>query len=88
MRLEGDKDSLQLQVTVLSEQVEAQAEKIIDLENSLEEKREQLQKAEEQLQKVSLFVCAVMENYVQLVTTSVVNPKLSIPWLTLYLPSP
>ncbi|XP_042206543.1 liprin-beta-2-like isoform X10 [Homarus americanus] len=51
IRLEGDKDSLQLQVTVLSEQVEAQTEKILDLENLLEQKKEQLQKTEEQLQK-------------------------------------
>ncbi|XP_069979237.1 filaggrin isoform X9 [Penaeus vannamei] len=50
-RLEGDKDSLQLQVTVLSEQVEAQTEKIADLENLLEEKKELLRKTEEQLQK-------------------------------------
>ncbi|KAK4300899.1 hypothetical protein Pmani_026926 [Petrolisthes manimaculis] len=51
IRLEGDKDSLQLQVTVLGEQVEAQAEKIADLEVVLQEKREQLNQAEEQLQK-------------------------------------
>ena len=57
MRLEGDKESLQLQVTVLSEQVEAQAEKIIDLENLLEDKKELLQKTEEQLQKVR--ICCV-----------------------------
>ncbi|XP_053651588.1 filaggrin isoform X4 [Cherax quadricarinatus] len=50
-RLEGDKDSLQLQVTVLTQQVEAQTEKIADLENLLEEKKAQLQKTEEQLQK-------------------------------------
>lgn len=52
VRLEGDKDSLQLQVTVLGEQVEAQAEKITDLETVLQEKREQLNNTEEQLQKV------------------------------------
>ena len=55
MRLEGDKESLQLQVTVLTEQVEAQAEKITDLENLLDDKKDQLQKTEEQLQKVVMI---------------------------------
>lgn len=65
MRLEGDKESLQLQVTVLTEQVEAQAEKITDLENLLDDKKEQLQKTEEQLQKVSLFfMCTVISCFV------------------------
>lgn len=50
-RLEGDKDSLQLQVTVLSEQVEAQTEKIQDMESLLDQKKELLRKTEEQLQK-------------------------------------
>ncbi|KAK7084420.1 Ppfibp2p [Halocaridina rubra] len=50
-RLEGDKDSLQLQVSVLSEQVEAQTEKIQDLESLLEEKKGLLRKTEDQLQK-------------------------------------
>ncbi|CAL4066040.1 unnamed protein product, partial [Meganyctiphanes norvegica] len=51
-RLESDKGSLQLQVTVLTEQVEAQTEKIHDLENLLDQKKSLLLKTEEHLQKV------------------------------------
>ena len=54
-RLEGDKDSLQLQVTVLTEQVEAQTDKINDLEMLLEKKKQQLLSTEEQLQKVNIY---------------------------------
>ena len=54
-RLEGDKDSLQLQVTVLTEQVEAQTDKINDLEMLLEQKKQQLLSTEEQLQKVNIY---------------------------------
>ncbi|XP_068082208.1 liprin-beta-1 [Anabrus simplex] len=49
-RLEADKDSLQLQVTVLSEQIEVQTEKIVDLEKMLEEKKRQLSSTESLLQ--------------------------------------
>ncbi|XP_007893595.1 liprin-beta-1b isoform X2 [Callorhinchus milii] len=50
-RLEGDKESLVLQVSVLTDQVEAQGEKIRDLECSLEEHREKLNGTEEMLQQ-------------------------------------
>ncbi|CAG0884666.1 unnamed protein product [Darwinula stevensoni] len=50
-RLEGDKDSLQLQVSVLQEQIEAQQEKIGDLEKLLDHKKTQLIKTEEALKK-------------------------------------
>ncbi|KAG8534568.1 hypothetical protein GDO81_019125, partial [Engystomops pustulosus] len=51
-RLENDKESLVLQVSVLTDQVEAQGEKIRDLEFCLEEHREKLNATEEMLQQV------------------------------------
>ncbi|XP_059362184.1 liprin-beta-2-like isoform X3 [Carassius carassius] len=50
-RLEGDKESLVLQVSVLTDQVEAQGEKIRDLENSLGEYQHKLNSTEEMLQQ-------------------------------------
>ncbi|XP_073669449.1 liprin-beta-2b isoform X9 [Paramisgurnus dabryanus] len=50
-RLEGDKESLVLQVSVLTDQVEAQGEKIRDLESSLEEHHHKLNSTEEMLQQ-------------------------------------
>ncbi|XP_069133209.1 liprin-beta-1-like [Argopecten irradians] len=49
-RLETDKQSLSLQVSVLSEQVEAQSEKIRELELGLDERRDRLMQAEKMLQ--------------------------------------
>ncbi|XP_078530255.1 liprin-beta-1 isoform X3 [Lissotriton helveticus] len=51
LRLENDKESLVLQVSVLTDQVEAQGEKIRDLEFCLEEHREKLNATEEMLQQ-------------------------------------
>ncbi|KAL0968562.1 hypothetical protein UPYG_G00268500 [Umbra pygmaea] len=51
VRLEGDKESLVLQVSVLTDQVEAQGEKIRDLENSLEEHHHKLSSTEGMLQQ-------------------------------------
>ncbi|XP_062317779.1 liprin-beta-2b isoform X11 [Osmerus eperlanus] len=51
VRLEGDKESLVLQVSVLTDQVEAQGEKIRDLETSLEEHHHKLLSTEEMLQQ-------------------------------------
>ncbi|XP_051917995.1 liprin-beta-2b isoform X11 [Hippocampus zosterae] len=51
LRLEGDKESLVLQVSVLTDQVEAQGEKIRELESSLEEHRQKLASTEEMLQQ-------------------------------------
>ncbi|KAI4829968.1 hypothetical protein KUCAC02_001627 [Chaenocephalus aceratus] len=50
-RLEGDKESLILQVSVLTEQVEAQGVKISDLQNSLVEHQHKLNSTEEMLQQ-------------------------------------
>ncbi|KAK1167118.1 liprin-beta-1-like isoform X1 [Acipenser oxyrinchus oxyrinchus] len=49
--LESDKESLVLQVSVLTDQVEAQGEKIRDLDFCLEEHREKLNATEEMLQQ-------------------------------------
>ncbi|XP_077598741.1 liprin-beta-2b isoform X13 [Stigmatopora nigra] len=56
LRLEGDKESLVLQVSVLTDQVEAQGEKIQDLESSLEEHRRKLASTEEMLQQHRLHL--------------------------------
>ncbi|KAL8169819.1 UNVERIFIED_CONTAM: Liprin-beta-2 [Gekko kuhli] len=50
-RLEGDKESLILQVSVLTDQVEAQGEKIRDLEVCLEGHQLKLNATEEMLQQ-------------------------------------
>lgn len=50
-RLETDKESLVLQVSVLTDQVEVQGEKIRDLDLCLEEHREKLNSTEEMLQQ-------------------------------------
>ncbi|XP_062373574.1 liprin-beta-1 isoform X3 [Sardina pilchardus] len=50
-RLESDKECLVLQVSVLTDQVEVQGEKIRDLEMCLEEHREKLNSTEELLQQ-------------------------------------
>ncbi|XP_029985816.1 liprin-beta-2 isoform X2 [Sphaeramia orbicularis] len=50
-RLEGDKESLILQVSVLTDQVEAQGVKINDLESSLVEHQHKLNSTEEMLQQ-------------------------------------
>jgi uncharacterized protein (DUF3084 family) len=55
-RLEGDKDSLQMQVSILMDQIEAQTDKIADLERTLSDRAFQLQKAEDILQKVNTIV--------------------------------
>ncbi|KAK6620463.1 hypothetical protein RUM44_006864 [Polyplax serrata] len=51
IRLENDKESLQLQVSVLTEQVDAQNEKILDLQQSLDDKKQQLTTTEDMLQR-------------------------------------
>uniref|UniRef100_A0A8C2YZL4 PPFIA binding protein 2 n=1 Tax=Cyclopterus lumpus TaxID=8103 RepID=A0A8C2YZL4_CYCLU len=51
LRLEGDKESLVLQVSVLTDQVEAQGEKIRDLESCLEKHRKKLASTEKLLQQ-------------------------------------
>ncbi|CAB3235915.1 unnamed protein product [Arctia plantaginis] len=54
-RLEADKESLQLQVQVLSEQISAQTEKMADLERALQDSRQRLDDADQRLQKEMLL---------------------------------
>ncbi|XP_059622776.1 liprin-beta-1 isoform X2 [Phlebotomus argentipes] len=58
-RLQSDKESLALQVQVLSEQVAAQNEKISDLERMLTEKTQLLSNADDLLHRVSVFATLV-----------------------------
>jgi predicted RNase H-like nuclease (RuvC/YqgF family) len=51
-RLEDEKDSLILQVSVLTDQVEAQGEKIRELEFTLEEQKIKAEDLEQELEKV------------------------------------
>ncbi|CAG9563273.1 unnamed protein product [Danaus chrysippus] len=53
-RLEADKESLHLQVQVLSEQIAAQTEKMSDLERTLTDTRQRLDDTEQRLQKEML----------------------------------
>lgn len=53
-RLEDEKDSLILQVSVLTDQVEAQGEKMRDLEFTLEEQKIKSEELELELTAVSL----------------------------------
>ncbi|KAL3267266.1 hypothetical protein HHI36_011399 [Cryptolaemus montrouzieri] len=53
-KLQFEKDNLQLQVQVLTDQIEAQSYKISDLEKSLHDKKHYLVEAEEKLQREML----------------------------------
>lgn len=58
-RLQTDKESLALQVQVLSEQVSAQHERINELENKLTEKTQLMNNVEDLLHRVSSFATTV-----------------------------
>lgn len=58
-RLQSEKDSLQLQVAVLNDQIDAQSEKITDLERHLTEKKQLLTNAEDMLQRVRVIATFV-----------------------------
>lgn len=67
-RLEGEKQSLGLQVSVLSEQVEAQSEKIAELEFQIDDRDQRLMEAQDTIQNVStckdvgtLLFCDVLD---------------------------
>ena len=55
-RLETDKQGLMLQVSVLTEQVEAQAEKLREMEYDVEGKRQKIRTSEEMYQSVSNII--------------------------------
>ncbi|XP_061770107.1 liprin-beta-1-like isoform X2 [Nerophis ophidion] len=67
-RLESDKECLVLQVSVLTDQVEVQGEKIRDLDNCLERHREKLCATEELLQKELLTRSALEAQKLELQT--------------------
>ncbi|XP_036440635.1 liprin-beta-1b isoform X5 [Colossoma macropomum] len=76
-RLESDKESLVLQVSVLTDQVEAQGEKIRDLDMCLEEHREKLNATEEMLQQELLLRSALETQKLELMA-EVSNLKLKL----------
>ncbi|XP_070784750.1 liprin-beta-1-like [Enoplosus armatus] len=67
-RLESDKECLILQVSVLTDQVEVQGEKIRDLDNCLEHHREKLNATEELLQQELLNRTALETQKLELMT--------------------
>ncbi|KAK7129883.1 hypothetical protein R3I93_019505 [Phoxinus phoxinus] len=67
-RLESDKECLVLQVSVLTDQVEVQGEKIRDLDSSLEEHRMKLSATEELLQQELLSRSALEMEKLELLT--------------------
>uniref|UniRef100_A0A672PR75 Liprin-beta-1-like n=1 Tax=Sinocyclocheilus grahami TaxID=75366 RepID=A0A672PR75_SINGR len=76
-RLESDKESLVLQVSVLTDQVEAQGEKIRDLDLCLDEHREKLNATEEMLQQELLCRSALETQKLELMA-EVSNLKLKL----------
>ncbi|KAK5603849.1 Liprin-beta-1 [Crenichthys baileyi] len=76
-RLEGDKESLVLQVSVLTDQVDAQGEKIRDLDVCLDEHREKLNATEEMLQQELLCRTALETQKLELMS-EVSNLKLKL----------
>ncbi|XP_008300995.1 liprin-beta-1b isoform X2 [Stegastes partitus] len=76
-RLESDKESLVLQVSVLTDQVEAQGEKIRDLDVCLDEHREKLNATEEMLQQELLCRSALETQKIELMS-EVSNLKLKL----------
>uniref|UniRef100_A0A3Q3XAV1 SAM domain-containing protein n=1 Tax=Mola mola TaxID=94237 RepID=A0A3Q3XAV1_MOLML len=76
-RLESDKESLVLQVSVLTDQVEAQGEKIRDLDLCLDEHREKLNATEEMLQQELLCRTALETQKLQLMS-EVSNLKMKL----------
>ncbi|KAM8750646.1 liprin-beta-1b isoform 3-T3 [Acanthopagrus schlegelii] len=76
-RLESDKESLVLQVSVLTDQVEAQGEKIRDLDLCLDEHRDKLNATEEMLQQELLCRTALETQKLELMS-EVSNLKLKL----------
>lgn len=57
-KLENERGALHMEVSVLSEQVDAQSNKIYELESILQDKKESLRHMEEALQRVSFALSA------------------------------
>lgn len=67
-KLQGERDNLQLQVQVLSEQIEAQTDKITDLEKTLQEKKQVLVNTEDMLQREMLSRSSLETQKLELLT--------------------
>ncbi|XP_031173070.1 liprin-beta-1b isoform X7 [Sander lucioperca] len=76
-RIESDKESLVLQVSVLTDQVEAQGEKIRDLDLCLDDHREKLNATEEMLQQ-ELLCRSALETQKHELISEVSNLKLKL----------
>uniref|UniRef100_A0A8C2Z6W9 PPFIA binding protein 1b n=1 Tax=Cyclopterus lumpus TaxID=8103 RepID=A0A8C2Z6W9_CYCLU len=76
-RIESDKESLVLQVSVLTDQVEAQGEKIRDLDFCLDEHRDKLNATEEMLQQELMCRNALETQKLELIS-EVSNLKLKL----------
>ncbi|XP_075870866.1 liprin-beta-1b isoform X2 [Nelusetta ayraudi] len=76
-RIESDKESLVLQVSVLTDQVEAQGEKIRDLDLCLDDHREKLNATEEMLQQELLCRASLETQKLELIS-EVSNLKLKL----------
>ncbi|XP_039664564.1 liprin-beta-1b isoform X2 [Perca fluviatilis] len=76
-RIESDKESLVLQVSVLTDQVEAQGEKIRDLDLCLDDHREKLNATEEMLQQ-ELLCRSALESQKHELISEVSNLKLKL----------
>ncbi|KAM7002692.1 liprin-beta-1b isoform 3-T3 [Tautogolabrus adspersus] len=76
-RIESDKESLVLQVSVLTDQVEAQGEKIRDLDLCLDDHRDKLNATEEMLQQELLCRTALETQKLELIS-EVSNLKLTL----------
>ncbi|XP_034541635.1 liprin-beta-1b isoform X3 [Notolabrus celidotus] len=76
-RIESDKESLVLQVSVLTDQVEAQGEKIRDLDMCLDEHRDKLNATEEMLQQELLCRSTLESQKLELIS-EVSNLKMTL----------
>ncbi|KAL1489665.1 hypothetical protein ABEB36_013607 [Hypothenemus hampei] len=67
-KIQYERDNLQLQVQVLTEQIEAQSDKICDLEKTLQEKKTMLSEADEKLQREVLSRSSLETQKLELMT--------------------
>ncbi|KAJ8675179.1 hypothetical protein QAD02_010965 [Eretmocerus hayati] len=68
-KLENERSALHMEISILSEQVDAQSGKIIELENALQEKKDALRHMEESLQKEVLSRSALETQKLELLSS-------------------
>ncbi|XP_058788608.1 liprin-beta-1 isoform X3 [Phymastichus coffea] len=68
-KLENERSALHMEISILSEQVDAQSTKIIELENALQEKKDVMRQMEESLQKEVLSRSALETQKLELLTS-------------------